>query len=299
VSSVLHTVQTAALTIAYEQTGPSDAEPIVLLHGFPYDIRQFDEVRNCLADRGYRALSPYLRGFGSTQYRTPETFRSGQQAALGNDVVEFLDALRLEQAILVGFDWGSRAACVAAALWPARVRALVSIGGYAIQDIATAATTPESPEQERENWYQWYFQTERGRAGLGRNRRSFCELLWRLWSPNWQFAESVFAETARSFENADFVDTVIHSYRHRYANAPGDPALESLEQKLASKPKIRTPTITLQGDDDRVNPPSTSEGHEQQFTGFYERRVVPGVGHCLPAESPQSVTDAIEYVSKL
>jgi pimeloyl-ACP methyl ester carboxylesterase len=290
----LEAIETSVLRIAYEETGRDNGDPIILLHGFPYDIRQFDEVRDRLSGKGKRVIVPYLRGFGPTQYRSAEVLRSGQQAALGKDVIDLLDALRIERATLVGFDWGSRAASVAAALWPKRVRALVSVGGYTIQSIAQATITPAFPEQEHQLWYQWYFQTERGRAGLDQNRNEFCKLLWKLWSPTWRFPDVAFARTARSFENQDFVSTVIHSYRHRYANAPGDTLLATLELRLAERPKIAVPTIALQGQDDGVNPPSSSEEHDGQFTAGYERRVLAGVGHCPPAEAPDSVAQAIE-----
>lgn len=290
----LRTVRTPALQIAYEQTGPDAGQAIVLLHGFPYDVRQFDEVRDKIAGHERRILVPYLRGFGSSSYRSPKMFRSGQQAALGKDVVDFLEALEIEDATLGGFDWGSRAACVAAALWPERVHALISVGGYTIQDIPKAATTPAPPQQEYQFWYQWYFQTERGRAGLAQNRDELCKLLWTLWSPTWRFADDLFTKTAKSFDNPDFVSTAIHAYRHRYANASGDPSLESFERRLAEKPKITVPTIVLQGEDDRVNPPPMSDGQESLFTGYYERRLLRGVGHCPPAEAPDAVVRAIE-----
>ena len=295
----IHIAETSALKIAYEQTGSDAGEPIVLLHGFPYDVRQFDQVRDAIAADDRRVLSPYLRGFGPTSYRSDGSCRSGQQAALGKDVVDLLDELKIERATLAGFDWGSRAACVVAALWPERVRALVSIGGYTIQDIAKSAVTPESPKQEHQYWYQWYFQTERGRQGLAQNRDKFCKLLWKLWSPGWHFDDTLYVTTAKSFQNRDFVDTVIHSYRHRYANAPGDTALEAIEVRLAGKPKIAVPTIALQGEDDLVNPPPTSEGDEAHFVGFYERRLLPGVGHCPPAEAPDKVSRAIEDVLRI
>jgi pimeloyl-ACP methyl ester carboxylesterase len=295
----IHTGETYALKIAYEQTGSDVRKPILLLHGLPYDVREFDRVRDHIAAENRRVLVPYLRGFGPTRYRSDGAFRSGQQAALGKDVIDLLDALKIERATLVGYDWGSRAACVAAALWPERVRALVSVGGYTIQDIAKSANNPEPPEQEHRNWYQWYFQTERGRAGPDRNRDKFCKLLWKLWSPTWRFADALFAATAKSFHNPDFVATVIHSYRHRYANARGDPSLEALELRLAGKPKIAAPAIALQGEDDSVNPPPTSEGQEAHFTGFYERRLLPGVGHCPPAEAPDTVSRAIEDVVRI
>jgi pimeloyl-ACP methyl ester carboxylesterase len=292
----VHTAETMVLRIAYEQTGPDTAEPIVLLHGFPHDVREFDELRDRIARNRRRIIAPYLRGFGPRQYRSAAAFRSGQQAALGKDLIDLLDALKIDRATLVGYDWGSRAACVAAALWPERVRALVSINGYTVQEIAKAVTTPADPQQEYQSWYQWYFQTERGRAGLDQNRNELCALLWKLWSPTWRFPEALFDLTAKSFENQDFVSTVIHSYRHRYANAAGDPELESFEARLADKPKISAPTIVLQGENEQVNPPSTSEGHAEQFAGQYERRLLPNVGHCPPGEAPGKVAQAIEDV---
>lgn len=251
---------TPTLQVAYEQTGPISGDPVLLLHGFPYDVREFDAVRNRLTGR--RVIVPYLRGFGPTRYRSRETMRSGQQAALGKDVLDVLDALHIPRATLVRYDWGGRAACVAAAKWAERPRALVSVGGYTIQNIAKSAAEPESPEQEQQYWYQWYFQLERGRAGLEVNRQEICKLLWKLWSPTWAFDNKLFNETAKSFDNPDFVATAIQSYRHRCANAPGDPALEPLEAALAGKPKIKAPTIVLHGEMDTVNPPSTSEGKE-------------------------------------
>ena len=287
-------VATASLEIAFEETGGDCEIPIVLLHGFPYDVRQYDAVRDQLAKDNQKIIVPYLRGFGPTRYRTRELIRSGQQAALGKDVIDLLDALAVEQAILVGYDWGGRAACVAAALWPERVFGLVSIGGYTIQNIASSICTPESPEQERRFWYQWYFQAERGKAGLALNRDEFCRILWTTWSPSWKFAEDEFARTAESFHNADFVETVIHSYRHRYGNATGDPSLEALERRLAAQPAIEAPTIVLHGADDKVDLPSTSEAHESHFASGYERRVLQNVGHCAPAEAPLEVSSAIE-----
>jgi pimeloyl-ACP methyl ester carboxylesterase len=221
----------------------------------------------------------------------PHTLSVGRYVSLGptsrsrKKVVDFLDALKIGRATLVGYDWGSRAACVAAALWPERVRALISVGGYTIQNIALSARNPQSAEQEHQFWYQWYFQTERGREGLEQNRDELCKLLWKLWSPTWRFAENLFVTTAKSFHNPDFVATVIQSYRHRYANAAGDPSLEALEKQLAGQPKIAVPTIALQGEDDRVNPPSSSEKQESQFTGHYERKLLQRVGHC-PLRKP-------------
>ena len=297
--TTLRTIVTSMLEIAYEQTGPDTGKPILLLHGFPYDVRQYDEVRERIAREDRCIIVPYLRGFGPTRYLAQQLFRSGQQAALGKDIVDLMDALKIDRASLVGYDWGGRGACVAAALWPDRVRALVAVGGYTVQDIAKAAITPESPEQEWQFWYQWYFQTERGRKGLDTNRDELCRLLWKLWSPTWKFSDEMFSATAKSFHNSDFVATAIHSYRHRYANAPGDPALEELEVQLTRKPPIRCPVIVLHGEDDRVNPPSTSEGQENHFTSDHERRVLRGIGHCPPSESPDEVADAIEDVIEL
>ena len=213
--------------------------------------------------------------------------------------VDLLDALEIPRATLVGYDWGGRAACVAAALWPERVRALVLVGGYTIQNIATSAVTPQSVEQEHQYWYQWYFQTERGRAGLAAHREEIARKLWQMWSPTWVFDETVFAATVALFENPDFVDTVIQSYRHRYANAPGDPALEQWETRLAAKPKIAAPTLALQGEDDRVEPPSSPDKSASQFTGHYERRLLAGVGHCAPQEAPQAMADAVEDILRI
>jgi pimeloyl-ACP methyl ester carboxylesterase len=287
---------TSALRIAYEQTGPNSGETIILLHGFPYDVREFDQVRDLIASDNRRIIVPYLRGFGGTRYASQTTFRSGQQAALGKDIIDLLDFLKVERAILVGYDWGGRGACVAAALWPNRIRALVSIGGYTIQNIAKSAKTTQAADRVKQHWYQWYFQTEQGRLGLQQNRDELCELMWRTWSPSWDFDHSLFETSARSFHNEDFVHTVIHSYRHRHQNAPGDPGLEALEAALAKEPAIACSTIVLHGDNDQVEPVSTSEGQEHHFTGHYERRVLPQVGHCAPAEAPAAVRQAIEDV---
>ena len=214
--------RTPTLDIAYEATGLEGGTPVVLLHGFPDDARAYDGCVGALAEQGCRVLVPYLRGDGATRFLDAATPRSGQQAALGADLRDFLDALGIEKAVLGGYDWGGRAACVVSALWPERAIGLVSINGYNIQDIA-ASLQPASAEQEMRHWYQWYFNTERGRAGLAANRHEICRLLWKLWSPNWNFSEAKFAATAVSFDNPDFVDVVVQSYRHRHRNAPPDP----------------------------------------------------------------------------
>lgn len=285
-------VETATLRIAYEEAGPTDGIPVVLLHGFPYDIRAFDGVAPVLAQAGCRVVVPYLRGFGPTRFLSDATPRSGEQAALGADLLGLLDALALGPAVLGGYDWGGRAACVVAALWPERARGLVSVGGYNIQDIAAAAA-PDVPEQEHRYWYQYYLHAERGRAGLAANRRAFCRLLWRLWSPSWAFDDATFERTAASFDTPDFVDVVVQSYRHRFGLAPGDPALAGIEQRLAKQPAITVPTVVLHGDDDGVGPTWQSERQGRHFTGPYTRQVVPGVGHNLPQEAPGSFAMAV------
>lgn len=291
-NSVLKRVTTGTLDIAYEDSGPLTGFPVLLMHGFPYDPRCYDEVVPRLTAAGYRAIVPYLRGYGATRFLKPETPRSGQQAALGKDIIDLMDALHLPRAALVGFDWGGRGACVVAALWPERVRCLVSCTGYTIQDIAAAAT-PAAPEQEHRLWYQYYFHTERGRAGLAANRHDLCKLLWRLWSPNWKFDDAVYERSAASFNNPDFVDVVIQSYRHRYGYAPGDPALEPIERQLAAQPKIAVPTIVLQGEGDGVNSPQASATQGRFFTGPYQRRLIPTVGHDVPQEAPEETAAAV------
>jgi pimeloyl-ACP methyl ester carboxylesterase len=285
-------VRTPALEIAYEESGPAEGPPVVLLHGFPDDVRAYDGVAPPLAAAGWRVLVPYLRGYGPTRFLDPRTPRSGQQAALGHDLKDFLDALGLERASLAGYDWGGRAACIVAALWPERVAALVSIGGYNIQNIAQSSE-PAAPDREYRLWYQWYFHTERGRAGLAANRRSLSRLLWQLWSPNWRFDDATFERTAASFDNPDFVEVVIQSYRHRFGLAPGDPSLEAIEDRLAVQPLITVPTIVLHGACDGVSLPQSSEAHVRFFTGPYQRRVMAVAGHFLPQEAPLAVVDAL------
>jgi pimeloyl-ACP methyl ester carboxylesterase len=285
-------IRTSALDIAYEESGAAAGTPVFLMHGWPYDPRCYDDVVPPLAGAGCRVIVPYLRGFGPTRFLAEQTPRSGQQAALANDLRELMDALDIERAVLAGYDWGGRAACIVAALWPERVRGLVTVNGYMIQDVAGAAA-PASPEQERRFWYQWYFQTERGRAGLEANRRGLTRLLWELWSPHWAFDAATFERSAASFDSTDFVAVTIQSYRHRYGNAAGDPALEEVERALAAKPKIAVPTIALQGDADGVLPAQASASHGPYFTGPYQRRVLPRIGHNPPQEAPQAFAEAV------
>jgi pimeloyl-ACP methyl ester carboxylesterase len=283
---------TSLLDVAYEESGAANGVPVLLMHGWPYDPRCYDEVIPPLIAAGCRIIVPYLRGFGATRFLAADTLRSGQQGALGNDLRELMDALAIERAVLAGYDWGGRAACIVAALWPDRVHGLVTVNGYNIQDIPGSAA-PQTPAQERRFWYQWYLNTERGRAGLDANRRELCRLLWELWSPHWTFDDTTFERSAISLDNPDFVAVTIQSYRHRYGIVAGDPALDEIERRLAAKPKIATPTIALQGEADGVLPPETSEKHAAFFTGPYQRRVLPRIGHNPPQEAPRAVADAI------
>jgi pimeloyl-ACP methyl ester carboxylesterase len=285
-------IEAGVLEIACEEHGPPEGDPVVLLHGFPYDVRAFDEAAAILAEAGCRVVAPWLRGYGPTRFLSSATPRSGQQAALGADLRALMDALGIGSAILAGYDWGGRAACIVAALWPERARGLVSVGGYNIQDIAAAAK-PLSPEQEHRYWYQYYFHSERGRAGLAQHRGAFCRLLWRLWSPAWRFEDATFERSEVSFDNPDFVDVVVHSYRHRFGLVAGDPAYEEIERLLAQQPRITVPTVTMDGGTDGVASPIGTAHHARFFDGPHTHRVVDRAGHNLPQEAPREFADAI------
>ncbi|HMA06648.1 MAG TPA: alpha/beta hydrolase, partial [Ramlibacter sp.] len=272
--------------------GPDSGPPVFLMHGFPYDVHAYAEVAPILAAAGCRVFVPYLRGFGATRFLAADTPRSGEQAALGADLLALMDALDVPRAVLAGYDWGGRAACVVAALWPQRCAGLVSFNSYNIQDIAQAMV-PDTPENERRLWYQYYFHSERGRAGLAKDRRGVTRLLWQLWSPTWAFDEATFERSAAAFDNPDFVDVVIHSYRHRYGLVPGDPACADIERRLAAQPVIGVPTITFDGADDGVRPPADAAAHAHRFTGPRSHRLVPGVGHNMPQEVPRVFADAV------
>ena len=286
------TVQTPFLNIGYEESGAGF--PVILLHGFPDDVRAYDGVVPALVKAGYRTLVPYLRGFGLTSFRDRSAPRLAQQSAIGQDIIDFADALKLDRFAVVGYDWGGRAAGIAAALHPERVAAAVLIGGYTIQNTIDPSP-PGSPEAEARVWYQWYFNTERGRAGLAANRRSLCKLLWRQWSPNWHFTDETYDRTAPSFDNPDFVDAVIHSYRHRIGNAAGEPRLQSVEERLAKRPPIQCPVITLHGADDGIGRPSDepSPAEKAALPTLRARRVIDGVGHFMPRERPAIVSAAV------
>jgi pimeloyl-ACP methyl ester carboxylesterase len=289
---VAKAVKTDVLEIAYEESG--QGFPVILLHGFPDDARAWDEVAPPLVKGGYRVLVPYLRGYGPTRFLDAAAPRMAEQAAIGQDVIDFADALHLPRFALSGYDWGGRAAAIAAALHPDRVRAAVLIGGYTVQN-TVAPTEPGPPEAERAAWYQWYFNLERGRAGLAANRHALCKLLWQTWSPTWHFTDETYNRTAPSFDNPDFVDVVIHSYRHRIGNAPGEPRFLATEQQLARRPKIEAPVITLYGGDDTLGR-GTREASPAERTvlpKLMAHRVIPGAGHFLPREKPEAVSAAL------
>jgi pimeloyl-ACP methyl ester carboxylesterase len=289
---VVSMVRAGALDVAFEESGDPGGPVVVLLHGFPYDVRAFDDVATTLARARCRVVVPYLRGYGPTRFVSRETPRSGQQGVLGLDLLALLDALSISTAVVGGFDWGGRAACIVAALRPERVKGLVSCGGYNVQDLARAGR-PAPPDVEHRLWYQYYFHGDRGRAGLTAQRAELGRYLWRLWSPTWHFDEATYQRTAASFENPDFVDVVLHSYRHRHGLVEGDPAAEAVERALAVGPPITVPTVVLDGADDgvtRVSDPSRLAHH---FTGRLEHHVLPGVGHDVPQEAPAAFAEAV------
>jgi len=289
---ILKYVNAGDLSIAYEESGNSNGIPVILLHGFPYDVRTYDEVVKKLVAVNCRIIVPYLRGFGPTKFLTPNTVRSGQQAALASDLVALMDALSLDNAVLGGYDWGGRAACIVAARFPDRARGLVSVAGYNIQNIPKYSE-PVAPEIEMLNWYQYYFHSERGRLGLTRYRKELCRLLWRHWSPTWKFDDETYEATAISFTNPDFVDVVVHSYRHRYGLANGDPKFENIEEALLKQPTIKTPAFVLDAEADGVEPVEGTGKDAMYFAGKYERRIIKGAGHNVPQEAPVEFAEAI------
>jgi pimeloyl-ACP methyl ester carboxylesterase len=288
----LRQVDAGVLNIAYHEEGPADGPVAILLHGFPYDIHSYVDVAPQLAARGCRVIVPCLRGFGATRFRDGSTPRSGEQAAIGADVIALMDALNIRRAVLAGHNWGGRAACVAAALWPERCSGLVTVNSYLIQDLRRAMT-PISPIFEIALWYEYYFQTERGRAGLAVNRREIARILWKQWSPAWDFDDTTFERTAAAHDNPDYVDVVIHSYRHRFGFASGDPAYAEVQRRLASLPPITVPSVTLDGDADGVLPASDGRASATKFTARRIHRVIPGAGHNLPQEAPEAFAAAV------
>lgn len=285
-------VDAGVLRVAFIEKGAALGIPVLLMHGFPYDVHAFDDATPVLVDAGCRVIIPYLRGYGDTRFLSKNTLRSGQQASLAQDLLSFMDAIKIQKAVLAGYDWGGRAACIVAALWPERVTGLVSCGGYNIQNIPESMK-PQTPENEYRFWYQYYFHSQRGRAGLEQNRHKFCKFLWQLWSPNWQFDDMTYDQTANSFNNPDFTDVVIHSYRHRYGLVLGDPTVENTEQRLTEQPRITVPTISIDGESNGVMPLEGSKNHSHFFTGDYERRVIPLAGHNIPQEAPNDFAQAV------
>ena len=288
----LRHVDAGVLNVAYFEAGPADGPVVMLLHGFPYDIHSYVDVAPQLAAQGCRTIVPYLRGYGPTHFRDEKTPRSGEQAAIGADLMALMDALGVSRAVFAGYDWGGRAACIGAALWPDRCIGLVSANSYQIQDIAKAMV-PARPEREVALWYQYYFQLERGRAGLAANRREIARILWKQWSPNWRFDDASFDRTAAAHDNTDYVDVVIHSYRHRYGLADGDPQYADIQRRLASLPAISVPTITLDGDADGVAPATDGTASAAKFAGRRTHRVIPRAGHNLPQEAPEVFAEAV------
>ncbi|MBS1602447.1 MAG: alpha/beta hydrolase [Bacteroidetes bacterium] len=295
-SGPIKQINAGVLNIGYAEAGPSNGPAVILLHGWPYDINSFTEVAPLLASAGYRVIIPYLRGYGTTRFLSADTLRNGQPAALGEDTIQLMDALKIDKAILAGFDWGARTANVVAALWPERVRAMVSVSGYLIGSRA-AARAPLPPGAELQWWYQFYFSTDRGKAGYEKYRNDFNKLIWQLASPKWKFDDATFARSAASFDNPDHVDIVIHNYRWRLGLVEGEAKYDSLEQKLAQLPVIAVPTITMEGDANGApHPPENS--YARFFSGKYVHKTISGgIGHNLPQEAPKAFADAVIEVA--
>jgi pimeloyl-ACP methyl ester carboxylesterase len=291
-------INAGVLNVGYVELGSNTGPAVILLHGWPYDIHSYLEVGPILADRGCRVIVPHLRGHGTTRFLDGGTPRAGQQASIGADVVDLMDALAIRRAVLAGYDWGGRAACVVAALWPERCAGLVSVNSYLIQDIAKAGS-PIAPKTEAAFWYQFYFLTERGRAGLAANRREIGRIMWTRNSPRWHFDEATFERSAASFDNPDYVEIVIHSYRHRLGHADGYPQYADLEQRLAAQPKIFVPTITIDGGADDIITPTDGAPTAAKFVGDRWHRILPEAGHNPPQEAPAAFADVVwELASK-
>jgi pimeloyl-ACP methyl ester carboxylesterase len=292
---VLKQVDAGVLNVGYAEVGPGNGRPVILLHGWPYDIHSFVDVAPLLAAKGYRVIVPYLRGYGSTRYRSSEALRNGQQSALALDVIELMNALKIEKAIIGGFDWGARTANIMAALWPERCKSMVSVSGYLIGSVE-ANKMPLPPNAELEWWYQFYFATERGRAGYEKYRREFSKLIWQLASPKWNFDDTTFDRSAASFDNPDHVAIVIHNYRWRLGLAEGEKTYEDFERRLAKAPLITVPTITLEGDANGAPHPDPNS-YAKKFSGKYSHRTIKGgIGHNLPQEAPEAFAAAIVEV---
>jgi pimeloyl-ACP methyl ester carboxylesterase len=293
----LKQINAGVLNVAYAEAGPADGAPVILMHGWPYDIYSFVDVTPALAAAGFRVIVPYLRGYGATRFLSNDTFRNGQPSAIAADAIAFMDALKIDKAVLGGFDWGARTVNIVSALWPERCTGTVSVSGYLIGSQA-AGKMPLPPEAELQWWYQFYFATERGRLGYDKNRHDFSKLIWQLASPKWKFDDATFDRTAASFENADHVNIVIHNYRWRLGLAEGEAKLDDIEKRLAETPVISVPTITLEGDANGAPHPEPST-YAKKFSGRYEHRTITGgIGHNLPQEAPLAFAQAIVDIAR-
>ena len=288
----LKQIKAGDLNVSYFETGPIDGVPVILLHGFPYDIHSYLEVVPVLSNARCRVIVPYLRGYGKTSFLAKKTLRSGQQAALGYDLLNLMNSIKIDKAILAGYDWGGRAACVVAALYPERCLGLISCNGYNIQDIKNSSK-PSNPNTEQKLWYQYFFHSERGRLGLINKRHDFIKHLWQTWSPSWNFNDEIYGLSKNSFDNSDFVDVVVHSYKHRFGIVAGDPKFDLIEKDLSKQPKISVPSITIDGETDGVSELSNISKIKQKFSAHIRHQILPNIGHNVPQEDPKNFSRAV------
>ena len=288
----LKQIKAGDLNVSYFETGPTDGVPVILLHGFPYDIHSYLEVVPVLSNARCRVIVPYLRGYGKTSFLAKKTIRSGQQAALGYDLLNLMNSIKIDKAILAGYDWGGRAACVVAALYPERCLGLISCNGYNIQDIKNSSK-PSNPNTEQKLWYQYFFHSERGRLGLINMRHDFIKYLWKTWSPSWNFNDEIYGLSKSSFDNSDFVDVVVHSYKHRFGIVAGDPKFNLIEKDLSKQPTISVPSITIDGETDGVSGLSNITKIKQKFSSHVRHQILPNTGHNVPQEDPKNFSRAV------
>ena len=288
----LKQIKAGDLNVSYFEAGPIDGVPVILLHGFPYDVHSYLEVVPVLSNAKCRVIVPYLRGYGKTSFLAKKTLRSGQQAALGYDLLNLMNSIKIDKAILAGYDWGGRAACVVAALYPERCLGLISCNGYNIQDIKNSSK-PSNPNTEQKLWYQYFFHSERGRLGLINMRHDFIKYLWQTWSPSWNFNDEIYGLSKNSFDNSDFVDVVVHSYKHRFGIVAGDPKFDLIEKDLSKQPKISVPSITIDGETDGVSELSNISKIKQKFLAHVRHQVLPKTGHNVPQEDPKNFSKAV------
>ena len=288
----LKQIKAGDLNVSYFESGPIDGVPVILLHGFPYDIHSYLEVVPVLSNARCRVIVPYLRGYGKTSFLAKKTLRSGQQAALGYDLLNLMNSIKIDKAILAGYDWGGRAACVVAALYPERCLGLISCNGYNIQDIKNSSK-PSNPNTEQKLWYQYFFHSERGRLGLINKRHDFIKYLWQTWSPSWDFNDEIYGLSKNSFDNSDFVDVVVHSYKHRFGIVAGDPKFDLIEKDLSKQPTISVPSITIDGETDGVSELSNISKIKQKFSAHIRHQILPNIGHNVPQEDPKNFSRAV------